>query len=488
MATAAKKWSGVQWDAIAAPAENPSDRLGRERYLAGLRLPAPSQWVSSHLSESQRLKGAVYLGVKCLAEQASMAELKAYTWHESARQGGDQDAKKPLPTDHPLLKLLRKPNVRHTLGMMLKQMVQQLSLTGTSLLWSVTDGFDTPRELWSVPTGTYQPIAPGGFYPQGGYRIMPFWPGPLAQVPGAMSAGGIAVAAEHMVAISHPHPLVEHEGLSPLAACDLALDTIDSIDRARDATMRRLVHPHATLETDVGNWNPGAGDLDRAREELRQLLYGPANAGGVAALPPGSKLVPYGDANVEIGWIESWSQLIGFVLSIFGVTKSLAFMEDESSFAQLYASIRQHNLFTMCPLLNMISDGLNLQLIWPAWGEDVWLELEPKKITDVEEDHKRVGLAGQLKLITNNEGRTVLGWPKVSADWGEERIDAAPAQGKGAEGEVPGLPASLGKPPTKKEEEQGESGDKETERLRPKNPQGRNSLGNRLILNGASRS
>jgi hypothetical protein len=369
--------------------------------------------------------------------------------------------------------------------MLLKRKVQQASLTGTSLLWNVTDGTGVPKELWSIPTASYQPIAPNPWFPEGGYRILPWYPGPMAQVPGIMSAGGVAVGAEHIVATRHPHPLIEHEGLAPLAACDLALDTIDAIDRARDATMRRLVKPSATLETDPQFWDPDKHNLDHAREELRQLLYGADKAGGVAALPPGSKLVSYEGGTVEIGWIESWSQLIGFVLSIFGVTKSLAFMDDDTSFAQLYASIRQHNLFTMCPLLSLIADSINLQCVWPFWGDDFFIELEPEKITDEEHEKARVQLAGGFGSIKHNEVRVALGWPKTEEAWGEERVKGE-GQGEGdGKGEA-GAPGTdrLHRGSDEREDDRDRK-EPAVERLRPKNPEGRGSLGDRLVLNGS---
>src|SRR4051794_20028928 len=94
------------------PQGDGADEMGRQRYLASLNSAAPAQWISDHLTESRRLRGIVYIALKVLGDQAAGAELKAYQWDEDARLGGDQEAKVPLPADHPLCRLLRRPN-RH---------------------------------------------------------------------------------------------------------------------------------------------------------------------------------------------------------------------------------------------------------------------------------------------------------------------------------------------------------------------------------------
>jgi hypothetical protein len=212
----------------------------------------------------------------------------------------------------------------------------------------------------------------------------------------------------------------------------------------------------------------------------------------VATLPPGAKLVPYAGSLVDPSWIDSWQQFLSFVLAVFGVTKSLAFLQDDTSFATLYASLRQHNLFTMCPLLQMIADALNLQLVWPYWGPEYGIELRPQKITDHEEDKSRVQVAGQFGSITHNEVRVTLGFEPTDEPWGNEQTKpSAPAQpgqpgqpgqqqpGQGGPDEQGGLAAMLGAGPEERQQPA------EATAARPRNPQGQGSLGNRAILEGA---
>src|ERR1043165_4026990 len=176
--------------------EQDANEQARQRYLAVLNSYAPSQWQTDHLKEDMRLRGAIYVAIKVLADQAASAQLNCYKWDDAAREDGNQDHKKPLPRDHSLCEFLRRPN-RHESGAYLRRkMVQQLSLTGTSLLWRVDNGLGRPIEMWSVPTGTYQPVAISAQYPDGAYRIMPWLGGPSMPLPGLLGTGGGVVKAQ----------------------------------------------------------------------------------------------------------------------------------------------------------------------------------------------------------------------------------------------------------------------------------------------------
>ena len=420
----AKKWNNI-FSRPPAGEGSSADELGREQYVAAMRSPAPVNWYSNHLGETQRIRGCVYVALKVLADQAASAECKAYKWDPDARMEGDTSAKVALPRDHPVSRIIHRPNRWDTGGMLRRRIVQQLCATGTGLLWRVDDGLSTPRDLWCIPTGTYQPVGPCPPYPDGAYRIMPWYPGPLAYIPGAWSAGGVVVGASHIVAIRLPHPLVQHEGFSPLSACNTEMDTIDSINTARYSMARRRADPSAMVECDGAHKLPDGPELTRLRADLTNLLGGPNKAGAIGILPPGLALKPWEHGTVEVGWIESWNQLVSFVLSVFGVTRSLAFLTEDASYATLYAMLKQFNLFTLCPLLDMISEGLNIQLVEPYFGEEYFIELVPKKIDDHQIVEQQLTTDLRAGLRTVNEIRKLRGLEHVKEPWGEERAYAA---------------------------------------------------------------
>lgn len=450
----------------------PSDRLALREYLAALRSGAPMQWLSDHLSEDQRQRGPIYVAVEVLMKQAMAAELHAYELRPDARQDGKL-AKEPLPHDHPIVELCEYPNPHQTGGELRAQQVQQLCLTGTSLSVKARDDFGMVRELWSEPTGTYQPIPISPYYPNGGYRFLPWFPGPLASIPGAKTAGGVAVPAEEVLALRLPHPLLPGgEGYSPLHACRLPFDTLEMIDRGRMNRMRRGIRPSAVAEVDPASQLPTGSDLEVLRLEINKLQAGPERDGALALLSPGIKLREWNaSSDIELSWIESWGQLVGMVLACFGVAKSMAFLDDSTSFAELYARLKQFDLFTLCPLLSRLSAAYNRELIWPVWGRSYGVELRPRKIDNLDDDVKRISTAQASGSIKHNEVRKTLGWEPVDEPWGEERAFRATGPDKDKEGQ------------------EGAGPRKEAPAVvsaRPRNEQGRGALGPRAILNGRS--
>jgi phage portal protein BeeE len=460
---------GSKPDARIQEADQEADEVNRERYWLALNSPQPSQWLSDHLQESQRLTGAVYVAIKVLSDQASTADVNFFEWESDARLGHDQDAKKPLPRNHPLCRLIHRPNSIDSRGMLLRRIVQQLCLTGSSLLWRIDNGLEMPRELWSIPTGSYQPGSISSKYPSGYYSIQTWYPGPLAYIPGLTSPGGCIVSANNIIVTRFPHPLVYNEGNSPLNACALPLDTIESIDRARFTKMRRGIYPSAIASLDGNSKMPDKNELLRIRTMINQAIGGPDKAGLPAVLAPGMKLDTFGSDTIEVGWTESWSQLISFVLSIFGVTKSLAFMSEEASYASLYASLMQFNLFTMTPLLNMISDAMNHQLVEPFYGEDYCMEFVPRPVHDEQMKETQYVNDYQVGLRTIDEMRIARGLGKAPFEGGEDRAQ------KGAIKIAEDASAEGNSPAPKEVEEMKNS--------RPENSQGVGTRGDNKMLN-----
>jgi phage portal protein BeeE len=459
---------------------DPANEIAREYYLAGQRTDSPSYWSSDHLTQNLRIRGVAYVAIKVLMDQAASATLKLYEWHEDARVDGDHDAKVPLKRSHELAQVLLHPNRHNSDSMMRRRIVQQLASTGTSLQWRVDDGWGTPVERWSVPTGTAQAVTVSPRYPNGGYRLTPFYPNPWSSQ-GMGWNTGVIVPAEQMIAIRMPHPLTEHEGQSPMQAADLALDAIESLDRSRASVAKRWPIPSGNVELDPAVSMPDTAGLLRIERQVVQMMGGPDRAGKPAVFGPGQKWVPFESKGIELPWIESWNQLVSFALSVWGVNKALVSMDEAASYAMLYACLKQFNLFTMCPLLDMISDAMNMQLVHPFFGTKYYSEYIPRKIDDDEMTERQLSTDLQAGVRTFDEWRTIRNLPKIGGDKGKEWVGGKPdpaadpmaalAGGQNAAGGANGGKAGGAPKP---------AGQQVVEAARPRNTLGAGSLAPRL--------
>src|ERR1700738_1099878 len=241
----AEKWSGLFAPPKSKAIANSGEAFGRAAYARSLHSWAPGAWTDNRLEQSRHLVGAVYVAIKVLADQAASAELSVYKRKDQSRAGSEQDTRTPLDFDHPIVRLLKRPNNKETGGMWRRKVIQQLALTGSSLSWRLDSELRTkknlyqPAELWAIPTATWQPAPRGPAYPEGAYRVAPYFAaGPLAQLPGLVGAGGVVVPADEVVSIAFPNPIVTYDAYSPLTACALQRDALEAIDQARGYTLQ----------------------------------------------------------------------------------------------------------------------------------------------------------------------------------------------------------------------------------------------------------
>jgi len=479
------RWSGADYAAVEAAREQ--TRPGRRAMAHALRSRAPGAPTDNRLEQSRHVNGVAHVAIKVLGDQAAACEAHAYKLKPGAKDGGDQDARDPLPYDHPLNKILRRPNGKETGGMLRRRAVQQICLTGTALTWclSLTNGL--PGELWTIPTGTAQPVPPSPVHPEGAYRVTPYMAyGPFATTPSLLGAGGCVIPSEEVLRVDLPHPLVQYDALSPLTACALQLDALESVDKSRWYGMKQSMRPSAAFEVNQDANFPDDAEMARMKAAISGEYSGEHNVGRAVVLSAGLKLVPWSGDHSGMGWETSWGQLADFVLSVFGTTKTLAFMSEASSYAALYAALQQFNLFSLCPLLNLLADAANVQMVWPRFGDDHFIEYVPRKINDEDMEERRLTLDTGIGLRTINEIRTKRGLPTVpwgdtrafpgnvqqadrgnlaDTDAGNDLIDNGPSGGAG------------GKTPRKESAEQADA--------RPANRQGGGSLPGRMAgLNG----
>lgn len=458
---------------------NPPGTPQRAAYLGALRSPAPGQWSDNRLEQSQHLVGAVYVAIKVLADQAANAQVNCYRLKPDALTAEDQDSREALSHRHELAQLIRHPNAKETGGMLRRKVVNQICLMGSALLWKLDNTLGMPSELWSIETATAQPILPSAQLPEGGYRVTPYYGGPWMQFPGLMNSGGVQLPSDEVVSIGYPHPLIRTDWLSPLTASSLQLDALEAIDKSRWHGMKQSINPSGVVEVDPGVTFPDQEDLDRLKQQFREKMAGVENTGNLAILSPGLTLKPWSHPPAAMGWEQSWSQLVDFVLSTFGANKSLAMMTTEQSYASLYASLKQFNLFTMCPLLQLISDAMNVQVVWPYFGREYFIELVPAAIDDEQVRQAEVAADDVVGIRTVNERRAMRKLPPV--EWGEIRCQPGSVQEKDQGASLADTDPDNDAPPAGGRPGEPDESPPEVEKDRPKSGEGEGSLPGRGV-------
>lgn len=480
---------------VRPPASGPgrslvSSDVATQRLVQALRSMAPGGWSDDRWEQMRHFVGINYVAVHRKCTQLQRAEFQVFVKDPEA-----PDGKRPVTEQDPpqggrfakpydLVKLLEKPNPQDTFGDVMYRWGQQKDLTGMALTWMLPNRLGVPMELYVIPTAIAIPQpAVNPDFPDGYYRIQPVYPyGPFSTYPTPTTAVGAPIPAQWMLRFLYPHPLLRYDGYSPLTAMRLEMDTLDSINRGRWYTMKRLKNPSAVLNFDdfeAAEPLPEP-EIDRIKAEFENEFEGPENAGKLYVAQPGSRLEPWGQRPVDMDFPAGWDQLTSFILGgAFGITKTAAGMVEDNAYATLYATLKQLYWLTLEPDAENYAAKLTRHLA-PFFGDNLIVEIRMKPINDHEIVFQKVDKIVSLKGMPESVIKLAMQMmevpvePEVVKDLSEAKEEAgmappgAPVPGGGTEGMEPGAL-----------EEAAETEEIEAERPEPGNLS-RGSLGPRM--------
>lgn len=429
---------GVDKETPSKPPPVPGGSYGRssissdnaiKRLVQAMRSMAPGGWSDDRWEQSRHYVGIQYICLHRTGMQLMQAEFQLF--EEDSKH---PDGKRPVtPEDPPqggrlvrpyqLIDLLKKPNTQDSFGDLMYRWNQQIGLTGMALTWMVPNELGCPFELYSIPTAIAipQPVV-NPEYPHGYYRIQPVYPyGPFSSYPTPNSAVGAAIPAQWIMRIMYPHPFLRYEGYSPQSALRLHLDEVEMIDRSRHSSMRRGIHPSAVLNMDGmdGAVPLPEPEILRIKSDFEETQMGPENFGQLFVAAPGSKLEEWGTRPIDMDYQAGWEQLVSFAMSGFGITKAAAGMIDDTSYAALFATMKQLHLMTLQPECDMFAAKITRHLA-PFFGDNLILEIRCNRIDDHEINKGKVETLTAAGAITKNEVRKEMDLPLTKEAWGEE--------------------------------------------------------------------
>lgn len=387
---------------------------------------APGQWFTNKIALAQAMRGVVYLAVNTLATQFSAARPVLY---ELTDDEMDEDGKIRLSRHDPMYNLIRHPNPLDTWADVAYQMSMQLDTTGMSLVWMPPDdeGFE-PQEMYVIPTGTALPLPRSLQYPQGAYRVVPYYASAFAVAPNYNAGAGAVIPAEQVVTVRNHHPLLRWEGYAVLTAVSLSVDTITGIDQSRFAGMQQGCEQTIALELDAATQMPDVEGMRRIREEWQKVYAGAKNYGKIVLTPPGAKINNFSTEPDKMAWQEGWAQIADFILAAYQTPKAITGMSGDLNYATLYASLRQFHWMSLDPRLSKFGGALTKHWINPVYGAEYVLELEAKKIDDDQLKQTKLKNDMACGAITYQEYRREQGYPDLDPKthpWVLERVSAS---------------------------------------------------------------
>lgn len=410
-------------------------------------------WWSDHYEEALSFNGWSYVAITALMRAAASATCSVKQLVPVDEQDGDNlnkggaFDKKTLRHDHPLCRLLRRPNRRQSLSDLLVRAIMQRRLTGTAMLWVRKNGLGLPAELYILPTALCRPLMLTPEMPEGGWAVSA---SSLLgyQFLSQIGLSGCTVAnldARDVVRIKYPHPLTEADGQSPQNANAKQIDVSNETEEAIWSVMQQGIMPSILISIDPSLSMGGAAGqsiADGLQADIDSKFAG-ADKAGKAIIGHGWTAEKLSMSPTDIIPDELRNQNRDNVMATHGVPPIAAGIAGAANYSGLYAARQQMNDGVVQPELDDIASALTIHLCayYPD-GHELEIELLAKPINDQELKIKVAKEKHGTGCYTTDEIRAEFGdGPHPDAEIGSKPSTLAGQPQQPAPGAASGQPA-----------------------------------------------
>jgi HK97 family phage portal protein len=308
-------------------------------------------------------------------------------------------------TEHPVLRLLERPNPGQTGRGFVECLYGHLQLSGNAYVEAAGHGNDgLPRELHCLRPDRMS-VVPG---PDG-------WPMAYEYSVGRQKHRfDMTGEVDPILHLKAFHPLDDHYGLSPLEAAASAIDVHNAASRWSKALLDNAARPSGAI---VFAGKDGGGHLSeeqyqRLLSELEENHQGARNAGRPLLLEGGLDWRPMGYSPQDMEFLETKNAAARDIALAFGVPPMLLGLPGDNTYSNYQEANRAFYRQTVLPLVRKTASAL---AGWLSAGFHATLGIEPDQdgipalFAERDALWRRVGGAS---FLDEDEKRALLGLPK----------------------------------------------------------------------------
>lgn len=287
-------------------------------------------------------------------------------WTASQRVG---DQWKPLDREHPLQRLLRRPNPEWSWMDFVTQTAYFMQLGGEAFITKIRSQamgasaaypeLGVPTELWAY--------APDTFSPRPGQPGQPF----VAEYRDN-SRLKRNVLPENMIHAMFPNPSDPYRGLSPLQAAQRDVDTEVQAAEWQASMLTNLAVPPGVFSF-VNGINPN--QWAEAQAFFAKTYQGAKNARRPMILGREIKWLDLAKTAVDMDFIDGRKLIREGICAAFGVPPVLVGILDRATYNNFSTAELVFWKLTALPFLNLLRALFNAHLA-PEYGEDIQLDYD----------------------------------------------------------------------------------------------------------------
>lgn len=320
---------------------------------------------------------------------------------------------------HPLIDLIKQPNVAQGRAELFEALYGQLLLSGNGYLEAVGAELGMPGEL-HVLRSDRMSLVPGA----------DGWPVAYDYTVGARKHR--FAAGEEFSPICHIksfHPQDDHYGLSPMLAAATAMDVHNSASRWSKSLLDNAARPSGAIvyHGSDGQSQLSADQYDRLLSEMESHHVGARNAGRPMLLEGGLDWKPMGFSPSDMEFQKTKEAAGREIATAFGVPPMLIGIPGDATYANYQEANRAFYRLTVVPLVTRVSAAVGAWLSGFS-GDAVSLKPDldqvPALASERDQQWKRVAGA---TFLSDAEKRALLGLPRLAEedpDQAEETNDA----------------------------------------------------------------
>ena len=318
-----------------------------------------------------------------------------------------QDAERRYEA-HPLLALIRRPNLAQGRAELFEALFAQLLLSGNGYVEAVPGSGRMPAEL-HVLRSDRMALVPGadGWPVAYEYRV--------GERKVRFDMTGEVAPICHIRAF---HPQDDHYGFSPLQAAATAVDVHNSASRWSKALLDNAARPSGAIvyKGADGQASLSADQYDRLVSEIEANHQGARNAGRPMLLEGGLDWKPMGFSPSDMEFHETKLAAAREIAVAFGVPPQLLGIPGEATYANYQEANRAFFRLTVLPLATKVAAAVSFWLS-DFTGEAVELRPDldqvPALADERDQQWKRVG---EADFLTQAEKRAMLGLPPMAEE------------------------------------------------------------------------
>jgi len=348
-----------------------------------------------------------------------------------------------LEPEHPLVKVLRRPNPEWSRFTFIERLVVDLEVMGNAYVWKRRNLLGKPAELWRLRPDRV--------------RVIP-------------AADGSVKAYEHkiegvpqddiptrdVVHLKLPDPLDAYYGLSPLAVCARFGDLDNQAADYLRAFFTNGASPAGLLKL-----KNRVGDAEKLRIRLAWKDNYATQLGwhDLAVLDADAEYQELGSRPEKLRMDSIFNATESRICAAYGVPPIVVQVQiglARSTFANYREAVKSLWTETITPTYDRVADELTRGLAH-EWSEDLQVKVDYSRVEVLQEaqaERRSFALSAWDKGVTTlNETRDLCGLPRLEGPEGDERRAPAPAALFGPDGSpIAGMTPGLREAPAQDDE------------------------------------